>query len=397
MFEGVRVLEVSAWVMVPGAGVLLADLGADVIKVEHPTDGDPARGLVTGGKSPSVGSVNMMVEQTNRGKRSIGLDIASPEGREILYQLAAQSDIFLTSLLPNVRKKLGIDVADLRAHNPKLIYAKADAVGSRGDEQGKPGFDAAVFFGRAGILNSFQTGPEPPTPRPGFGDKTAALALAFAMAGALYRREKTGEPSVVETSLLASAMWVASSDIIYSQVVGKDFASVERPATNPLANRYRTSDGRWIMLSMLASDRFWADFCKAVGRPDLCDDPRFVDGRARAANAEACAAALADLFAGATLAEWTERLRSFHGPWEPVQNSYEAGLDPQARANGFITEVEHPSGVAVTAVRTPIRADDQLHEIGVAPEAWQHTEEVLLELGLDWDRIIELKERGVVP
>src|SRR5690606_12137111 len=158
-------LEVSAWVMVPGAGVLLADLGAEVIKVEHPTTADPARGLVTGGITPSVGSVNMMVEQTNRGKRSIGLDMASPEGRDVLYQLAAQADGVLTRRPPDVRKKRAIDVDDIRAQNPNIIYAKADAVGSDGAEQGKPGFDSAVFFGRGGILNSFQTGEEPPQPR----------------------------------------------------------------------------------------------------------------------------------------------------------------------------------------------------------------------------------------
>ena len=383
--------------MVPGAGVLMADLGAEVIKVEHPREGDPARGLVTGGKSPSVGSVNMMVEQTNRGKRSIGLDMGSPEGREILYELAARSDVFLTSLLPDVRTKLGIDVDDIRAHNPKIIYAKADAVGSVGDEQGKPGFDSAVFFGRAGILNSFTTGAELPTPRPGFGDKTAAISLAFAMAAALYKRERTGEPSVVETSLLGSAMWVASSDIIYSQVVGADFSTIERPATNPLANKYCTSDGRWIMLSMLAPDRWWPEFCTAIARADLLDDPRFTTARERAANSAECAAELAATFAAAPLAEWITRLHAFRGPWEPVQNSLEVGRDPQARANGYITEIPHPSGVDVTAVRSPVRVDGQPHDIGTAPEAWQHTEEILLELGYDWDRIGDLKSKGVVP
>ncbi len=397
MFEGVRVLEVSAWVMVPGAGVLLADLGADVIKVEHPVTADPSRGLVTGGHSPSVGSVNMMTEQINRGKRSIGLDMSQPEGREILYQLASECDIFLTSLLPAVRKKLAIDVDDIRAHNPDIIYAMADAVGSEGVEQGKPGFDSAVFFGRGGILNSFATGDELPTPRPGFGDKTAALSLAYGMAAALFHRERTGEPSVIETSLLGSAMWVASSDIIYSQVVGKDFSTVERPATNPLAHRYRTSDGRWIMLAMLASDRWWEEFAAAIGRSDLTADERFSSARTRAEHAEACIAELATTFRGAPLEEWRRRLESFEGPWEPVQDSFEVGRDRQAVANGYIAEAPHPSGVTVHAVRTPVRRNGAAHDLGSAPEAWQHTEEILLELGHDWDHIIDLKTKGVVP
>jgi len=397
MFGGVRVLEVSAWVMVPGAGVLLSDLGAEVIKVEHPRTGDPARGLVTGGKSPSVGSVNMMVEQTNRGKRSIGLDMAHSDGRAILLQLAAESDVFLTSLLPDVRKKLGIDVDDVRAVNPKIIYAMADAVGGSGPEAGKPGFDSSVFFGRAGILNSFSRDDVLAPPRPGFGDKTAAMSLAYGVAAALFRRERTGEPSVIETSLLASACWVASSDIIYSQIVGGDFSAVERPATNPLANTYRTSDGRWIMLSMLAPDRWWKEFCATVGRDDLVDDPRFADAGARAANAAECVAEFTATFASATQAEWLQRLAGFRGPWEAVRNSFEVGTDQQALANGYVTSVDHPAGVEVAAVRAPVHVDGVPHALSTAPDAWQHTEEILLELGFDWDRIIELKTEGVVP
>jgi crotonobetainyl-CoA:carnitine CoA-transferase CaiB-like acyl-CoA transferase len=397
MFEGIRVLEVSAWVMVPGAGVLLADLGADVIKVEHPQSGDPARGLVTGGQSPSVGSVNMMVEQTNRGKRSIGLDMSQPEGRAILYQLAARADVFLTSLLPDVRRKLQIDVDDIRAQNPDIIYAKADAIGAEGPEAGKPGFDSAVFFGRAGILNSFSQGGKLPTPRPGFGDKTAALSLAFGMASALFNRERTGEPSVVDVSLLGSAMWVASSDILYSWVLDQDFSRIERAATNPIANTYQTSDGRWIMLAMLASDRWWPEFCTHFGRPELIDDARFTDAAARAANSEECVAELATTFASASLDEWRDRLTELRGPWEVVQNSREVVDDPQALANGYISDVAHPSGEAVKAVPVPARFDGNQPELGTAPDAWQHTEEILLELGHDWDRISELKDSGVIP
>lgn len=399
VFEGVRVLEVSAWVMVPGCGVLLSDLGADVIKVEHPTAGDPARGLITGGLSPSVGSVNMMVEQTNRNKRSIGLDIARPEGREILYQLASRADVFLTSLLPDVRQKLQMDVEHIRAQNPEIIYAKADAVGAKGPDQGKPGFDSAVFFGRAGVLNSFAPDPEAglPGPRPGFGDKTAAMSLAYGVAAALFKRERTGTPSMVDVSLLGSAMWVASSDILYSSVAGADFSRIERPATNPLANKYQTSDGRWIMLSMLGSDRWWPDFCRHAGLDHLLDDPRFADAASRAEHSAACVRTLVEAFSGATLQEWRDRLRDLRGPWEVVQNSYEVVSDPQALANGYIDTIAHPAGVDVRAVRTPVQFDGVPHPLGVAPDAWEHTEVILLELGHDWNRITELKDIGVIP
>jgi crotonobetainyl-CoA:carnitine CoA-transferase CaiB-like acyl-CoA transferase len=398
VFEGVRVVEVGTWIMVPAAGVLLAEFGADVIKVEHVRAGDPARGLVTGGVSPMQGPVNLMIEQANRGKRSIGLDIASDAGRQILYELVERSDVFVTNFLPAVRQKLGIDVEEIRAVNPSVIYAKADAVGPAGPERGKPGYDESVFFGRAGILNSFTPSGAPLVrPRPGFGDKTASLSIAFGVASALYRRERTGVPSVVDVSLLGSAMWVASSDIVYSVASGSDFSRVGRPATNPIGTRYATADGRWIMLSMFESQRWWAPLCQALGREELISDPRFADAAARAANAEACGAVLADIFVSAPLDVWRSRFATLVAPWEAVADSLEVGRDPQAVANGYITAVEHPLGPTVHVVRAPVTFDGSPPDLGVAPEFGQHTEEVLLELGRSWSEITELKETGTIP
>jgi crotonobetainyl-CoA:carnitine CoA-transferase CaiB-like acyl-CoA transferase len=398
LFEGVKVLEVGTWIMVPAAAVLMAEYGADVVKVEHPRGGDPARGLVTGGVSPMQGPVNLMVEQANRGKRSIALDVTSESGREILYELAAGADVFMTSFLPAARRSLRIDVEDIRTVNPSIVYAKADAVGPRGAEAGKPGYDAAVFFGRAGILNSFtRKGTPLVQPRPGFGDKTASLAIAFGIASALYRREKTGVASVVDVSLLSSAMWVASSDIVYSLAMGSDFSRRERPATNPIGTHYATADGRWIMLSMLESQRWWAPLCRALGHEELIEDPRFCDAASRAENSEACQAVLAAIFAGAPLSEWRARLTSLIAPWEPVADSAEAGEDPQARANGYVAAVEHPSGERLRVVRAPVTFDDLPADLGVAPEFGQHTEEILLELGRSWDDIAGLKESGAIP
>jgi crotonobetainyl-CoA:carnitine CoA-transferase CaiB-like acyl-CoA transferase len=384
--------------MVPAAAVLMADYGAEVVKVEHPRGGDPARGLVTGGVSPMQGPVNLMVEQANRGKRSIALDITSDSGREILYELAAGADVFMTSFLPGARRSLRIDVDDIRAVSPSIIYAKADAVGPRGPDAGKPGYDAAVFFGRAGILNSFtRTGTPLVQPRPGFGDKTASLAIAFGIASALYRREKTGAAAVVDVSLLSSAMWVASSDIVYSLAMGSDFSRRERPATNPIGTHYATADGRWIMLSMLESQRWWAPLCRALAHEELIEDPRFCDAAARAENSEACQALLAAIFASAPLSEWRTRLSSLIAPWEPVADSAEAGEDPQARENGYLTAVEHPSGETLRVVRAPVTFDDRPAELGVAPEFGQHTEEILLELGRSWNEIAGMKESGAIP
>jgi crotonobetainyl-CoA:carnitine CoA-transferase CaiB-like acyl-CoA transferase len=384
--------------MVPAAAVLMADYGADVVKVEHPRGGDPARGLVTGGVSPMQGPVNLMVEQVNRGKRSIALDITSDSGRDVLYKLAAGADVFMTSFLPGARRSLRMDIDDIRAVNPSIVYAKADAVGPRGPEAGKPGFDAAVFFGRAGILNSFtRTGAPLVQPRPGFGDKTASLAIAFGIASALYRREKTGVASVVDVSLLSSAMWVASSDIVYSVATGSDFSRRERPATNPIGTHYATADGRWIMLSMLESQRWWAPLCRALAHEELIEDPRFRDAAGRAENTEACQAVLAGIFGSAPLSEWRARLSSLIAPWEPVADSAEAGDDPQARENGYVACVDHPSGETLRVVRGPVTFDDGRAELGVAPEFGQHTEEILLELGHSWDDIADMKESGAIP
>jgi crotonobetainyl-CoA:carnitine CoA-transferase CaiB-like acyl-CoA transferase len=339
-----------------------------------------------------------MVEQTNRGKRSIGLDFATSEGRQVLYKLVESADVFLTSFLPGARQKLQIDVEHIRAHNPRIIYARADAVGSKGPEGNKPGYDASVFFGRAGILNSF-TRPEErlAQPRPGFGDKTASIAIAFGVASALFKRERTGEPSVIEASLFSAAMWVASSDIVYSGALGQDFSKVERRATNPIATQYQTSDGRWIMFTMLESTRWWPDFCHHIGRDDLLADPRFSDAAGRAANSEACVAEIQATFSQATLAEWRARLADLRAPWEVVQNSFEVYHDPQAEANGYIATVDHPSGESFKVVRTPVQFDGRLAEIGYAPEAGQHTEEILLEMGYSWEDIARLQDAGAIP
>ncbi|HET6662684.1 MAG TPA: CoA transferase [Acidimicrobiales bacterium] len=397
MFDGYRILELGTWVLVPAAATVLADFGADVIKIEHPLRGDPQRGLSTGGVTPNLDGVSIAMEQTNRGKRSVGLDVAIAEGREVLYELAARSDVFMTSFLPAARQKMRIDVEHIRARNPDIIYVRADAVGPRGPDGGKPGYDSAVFFGRAGILDALDPDDVrlPPT-LPGFGDKTGAMNIAFGVAAALLKRERTGEPSVVDVSLLGSAMWVNSSSIVYSAAIGADFTRQQRRNTNPIAGTYRTADGRWIGLTMLESDRWWPDLCRHLHREDLLADPRFADAQARTDNSGACVEELAKTFASAPLHEWRRRLATLWAPWEVVQNQLEVLEDPQARENGYVTEVDHPSGRKITVVRAPVQFDETPTPLATAPEPGAHTEEVLLEMGHDWDDIARYQEQGAI-
>jgi len=397
MFDGYRILELGTWVLVPAAATVLADFGADVIKIEHPWRGDPQRGLSTGGVTPNLHGVSIAMEQTNRGKRSVGLDVAVAEGREVLYELAALSDVFMTSFVPAARQRLQIDVEHIRARNPDIVYVRADALGPRGPEAGKPGYDSAVFFGRAGILDSLDPdGVGLPPTLPGFGDKTGAMNIAFGVAGALLKRERTGEPSVVDVSLLGSAIWVNSSSIVYSAAIGADFTRQQRRNTNPVAGTYQTADGRWIGLTMLESDRWWPDLCRHLDREDLLADPRFIDAQARTDNSVACVQELAGTFASAPLGEWRRRLATLRAPWEVVQNQLEVLDDPQARENGYVTEVDHPAGRKITVVRAPVQFDETLTPLGTAPEPGANTEEVLLEMGHDWDDIARYQAQGAI-
>jgi crotonobetainyl-CoA:carnitine CoA-transferase CaiB-like acyl-CoA transferase len=401
VLAGVRILEVAQWWFVPASAAVLADWGADVIKVEHPVTGDPQRGLAAGGFSFKVGGVDFMMQQSNRGKRSVGIDIKTPEGRELLYKLAAKADVFLTSLLPDARRRLGIDVEHIRAVNPDIIYVRGSGQGVRGPDAEKGGYDASSFWARGGIAHAL-TRPDiemPVMPRAAFGDSTGALTLAGGIAAALFRRERSGTPSVVDVSLLNTAMWVLAPDIVVSKLVegGQGMPSFGRHnVPNPLANAYKTRDDRWLLLMMLQPDRHWVELCEHVGHADLAADERFTDGPTRFQNREACIAELDAAFASRSLAEWFERLASFTGPWAPMQSAAEIHDDPQALANGYLPEVD-VDGKKVKLVASPVQFDETpLESVAPSPDMGQHTEEVLLELGIEWDEITRYKEAKAI-
>ena len=399
--SGVRVLEVAAWTFVPAAGAVLADWGADVIKVEHPETGDPQRGLVAMGLIPGgPNAVNYIMEQPNRGKRSIGLDISTDAGREILYKLAETSDVFLTSFLPSVRQRLRIDVEHIRAVNPDIVYARGTGQGHTGEDRDKPGYDGSVYWGRGAVGAALMPAgaSHPIGGRPAFGDLAGGMAIAGGIAAALVKRANSGEAPIVDVSLLGLAMWQLSPDIVASGLYGGDpMPKFGRSASpNPLVGSYRTSDDRFITLMMLQSDRYWSEFLTLVDRTDLIDDPRFADGASRFANREECIAIFDEMFATRPYAEWKELLANLSGAWAPVQEASELADDPQVQANGYLARVHREDGQEYDLVANPVQMDEQPDELRAAPGHGEHTDEILLGLGLDWDAIIAHKTSGAV-
>ncbi|BBU21322.1 CaiB/BaiF CoA transferase family protein [Mycobacterium xenopi] len=396
--HGIRVLEVAMYGFVPSAGAVLAEWGADVIKVEHAVTGDPQRGLRQTGMLRVEGDPNPNIEHANRRKRSIGLDISVPEGKEVLYELARRSDVFLTSFLPGHRKKFGIDVDDIRAVNPKIIYARGSAFGPRGAESGKGGYDMTAFWCRAGTAATItpvgmdgMIGP----PGPAYGDTISGTNLAGGIAAALLKRERTGEPSIVDVSLLGSGLWSLGHTVALTVHLGQRLEApppgVHGAPNNPLVGLYTTADNRYISFVMMQPTKFWADVCRHIDRPELADDPRFATDEQIAANTAEAVKILSEAIATRSLAEWSERFVTLSGPWAPVQDTLQAANDAQIRANEYIVRAGE-----LELVANPVQFDVTAPESGPAPGFAEQTDEILLELGFDWDRVIELKTAGAV-
>lgn len=395
IFTGVRVVELAQYVFVPGGSVLLADQGAEVIKIEPPGTGDPYRSLRIG-DGRETGKVNLAMEQNNRLKKSLALDLKTEEGREALLKLVETADVFLTSLRPKAIRALKLDVEDLRARNPRIIYARGNGLGFRGAEADKPGYDASAFWARGGMCWAFtRPGAQPTSPRPALGDHAGSMAVAFGIASALFKRATTGEPSVVECSLLGTAVWMLSADVTYSQVPSYRVHGTQVRA--PLKYAYTTQDGRIIQLMLLDPRPHWAPLCRLVGVPELIEDPRFVDHDARTANADALIEILQQRIGARTWAAWKPLFEGWDAPWELIHTVDDLSADPQVIANGMVFPMQ-VGAEQVRAVAGPIAFDGR-----AAPEApqpspslGQHTEALLGELGYSAEAIADLRRRGVV-
>ena len=399
---GVRVLEVAQWTFVPAAGAVLADWGADVVKIEHPRTGDSQRGLRRLGNIAIAGARNPVMEHANRGKRSVALDVATPGGYELLMDIARTSDVFLTNFLPDARKKLRIDVTDVWAVNPKIIYARGSAYGPLGDDGAKGGYDMTGFWSRAGGAAS--TTPRDldgviAQPGPAYGDSIGGMTIAGGIAAALFERERTGVARTVDISLLGVGVWAMGVAVNAALVSGQPWVANPAGANvaphNPLTGFYRTADGRFLGLSMLQAFRYFADFCTRVGVPDLARDERFASHELLESNAGAAADVLRAVIGAQSLEHWRAVLADFDGQWAPVLNTAEVATDPQVRANGGIVAIDD-AAEPFELVASPVLFDQTPLRLGPAPQFAEHTETLILELGGDWDQISALKGAGAI-
>jgi crotonobetainyl-CoA:carnitine CoA-transferase CaiB-like acyl-CoA transferase len=401
VMKGVRILEVAEHTFVPAASALLSDWGAEVIKIEHVERGDAMRGLASSGIAVVPADVHVLLEHSNRGKKSLGLDLTSDDGLDVLHRLAATCDVFLTNKLPSVRRKLKIDVEEIRVHNPRIIYVRGTGQGERGPDADKGSYDSLAFWARAGVaLGTMRPEYElvPVPPAPGFGDSIGAMTIAGGIMGALYHRERTGEATTVDVSLLGTGMWAMGQAFALSLLLDRPWRPPPAGALtgNPLSRNYATKDGHVLAFTCLQAGKYWPDFTRAIDRPELATDERFADHASLLANTSAAAEILDDVFATATLEEWRERLASFTGQWCVVQDTLEAAADPQAVANGYVQDCETATGKPFRMVAAPVQFDGEPAPAGRAPEFNEHGDAILSDLGLDWDTIVDLKVRGVV-
>jgi len=399
--EGVRVVEVASFVFVPAAAAILADWGAEVIKVERPEWGDPVRQVAAWGVPVRVNGVGHLFEVTNRGKRAIGIDVNTPEGREILLSLVDTADVFMTNLLPAARTKLGIEPDDILARNPRIVYGRGTAQGPRGPLAGKGGFDGITYWGRSGAaVGVTPAGAEFPSPMPGpgFGDLQSGTALAGGIGAALFQRERTGKGTVVDVSLMSAGLWAMGMSVSGSSVLDVDeLPAPDRTQTaNPLTNVYRTKDGHFVALGFLQADRYWAELCILVDRLDWVVDERFDTMQSRAANSEACVKMLDELFAERDLAEWEDLLSRQQGQWDVFLKAGEVRHDEQVQANEFAQLIQHDGDGKVVLVPAPAQFGGEVTKLSRGPAPGADTDALLAELGYDATTITDLRERGVV-
>ena len=404
--EDIKVIEIAGAAAVPMTGRLLADWGADVVRIEHPVTGDALRHVQTSAKlAGTIGNGATTVALSdipyetlnfNRNKRSMTLDLSKERGQQVIHKMIEKADILLSNMRPYEMEKWQLKYETLSRKNSKLICASLNGYGQKGADRNAPGYDVIAAWARAGIQDLVQASGF----RPAFIDNVAGMSLAYGVMTALFMRERTGMGQEVSLSLFQTGVFQTSFDIAGALVTGENYddwgITYREEYPNVLAVPYKTKDERTIRLGILQPDLYWTKFCKGIGREDLEHDQRFASFTARIENNIILLHILDEVFLSKTLDEWKPRLDEAGIPWSPVQTLQEVVNDPQARANDFFVPLDHPTYGQVEVVANPIKLSKTTTTVKPAPEFGQHTEDVLLENGYSWDDIEQLKKEKVI-
>jgi crotonobetainyl-CoA:carnitine CoA-transferase CaiB-like acyl-CoA transferase len=377
-----RVVELGVWVAAPSAAALLADWGADVIKVESPT-GDPMRHAF-GSLGIGKDFPNPAFAQDNRGKRSVVLDLREESGREQLDELLATADVFISNLRPDALDGLGLEPAATVARHPHLVYCSVSGYGLRGDDRNRSAYDIGAFWARSGLSVQLANSQGVPlNARGGIGDHISGLAALGGLLAAVLEQRHTGRGRVVEVSLIRTGTYVLGWDLSLQATVGKVARAEARESNQtPLMNSYQTSDGRWFFFTGLEADRHIDPVLQALGREDLRADPRFENATALRKNRTEVIAILDEIIGQQPLAFWAEQFDRVGVWWAPAQGPADVLEDPQLAANdGFLELHDEQGGPPRRSVNGPVSFSDlPVQPAAPAPLLGEHTDEVLAEL-----------------
>ncbi len=397
ILEGIKVISMGQIVAIPAASSVMADWGAEVVKLE-PLTGEMHRGQRTNQGVATTGQVNWIMQVLNRNSRGLAIDLKQAPGKEIVYKLVRDADIFMSNYERSSVKRLGFDYATLSQINPRLIYGFVSGYGPVGPDKNERGYDFTAGWARSGMMYMIGEPGTPPAPqRAGMIDSAAGAHLLGGICAALFEREKTGRGREIEVSLYHTGAWSLHMDIEMAAGGRIPLKHDRTKATNPIWNSYRTKDDRWFWLAMLQPDPAWPGFCRAIGKPELQNDPKFDSIDTRSQNCQELIHIIEGALASKTMAEWETLFKEHDCIYGRVQTPLEVTTDPQAIAAGFFADVDFSGVGTIKILTSPVLFDGKVAPIKApAPELGQHNEEILLELGYNWDDISGLKEQKVI-